>query len=470
MSDKKKSEQTPADKKSSAATSNVDNQTDLSASINMTSSYTEPSPKKAKGDEPLDKITQAEALIDKNPNKSTENVKNSASITSKSANDNKPLASNSANNKISKLAVLALIIALLAIGASAGHYYWSEQQKGLFSQHLSDKIQKQLQQSQGQVAQQLTQKLAQQQQAHNTQLNRLKTSIERNTENSIMELQKQQQQQMASLRQNQPSDWLLQEAEYLIRVAARSLWLEKNTSTAINLLTDADQRIQELNDPQFLELRQIIQQDIAQLQLLPTLNIDEIILKLMALDQQIKQLPLFAIKKFDSDAANTSNELTGEISDWRENLAKTWHKITEKFLTVSRKTSNEKPLISPQFQQNLRENLSLKIQTAIWAASKAKQSIYRESLTDVNNWLNDYFDMSATANKNFSQNISLLQQQVISADYPNKFNSLSKIRAIISSQSDKASPLTPKKDSENVDNEQTEKTEKNDASKQEGAL
>ena len=75
MSDKNKSEQTPADKKSSAATSNVDNQTDLSASIKMTSSYTEQSPKKAKGDEPLDKITQAEALIDKNPNKSTENVK-----------------------------------------------------------------------------------------------------------------------------------------------------------------------------------------------------------------------------------------------------------------------------------------------------------------------------------------------------------------------------------------------------------
>ena len=110
MSDKKKSEQTPADKKSSAANSNVDHQTDLSASINMTSSHTEPSPKPLKSDESSentslasDKMTQAEASVDKNHNKSTENVKNSASITSKSANNSKPQESNSTNTCEKKL-------------------------------------------------------------------------------------------------------------------------------------------------------------------------------------------------------------------------------------------------------------------------------------------------------------------------------------------------------------------------------
>jgi len=434
MSDKKKSEQTPADKKLSAATSNVDNQTDLSASINMTSSYTEPSPKKAKGDEPLDKITQAEALIDKNPNKSTENVKNSASITSKSANDNKPLASNSANNKISKLAVLALIIALLAIGASAGHYYWSEQQKGLLSQQLSEKIQKQLQQNQSQVTQQLTQKLAQQQQAHETQLNSLKISIERNTENRIMELQKQQQQQMASLRQNQPSDWLLEEAEYLIRVAARSLWLEKDTGTAISLLNDADLRIQELNDPQFLTLRQTIQQDIAKLQLLPKLKTDEVMLKLMALDQQIKQLSLAMVNVPASNENPADLELTEDISDWQENLARTWHKFIADFITVNRRSGNVEPLISPQFQQNLRENLSLKLQTAIWAASQANSDIYRQSIGDIKNWLNDYFDMSQQANQNFVKALDDLKHETINVAYPNDLSALKTIRQILSNK------------------------------------
>ena len=434
MSDKKKSEQTPADKKSSAATSNVDNQTDLSASIKMTSSYTEPSPKKAKGDEPLDKITQAEALIDKNPNKSTENVKNSASITSKSANDNKPLASNSANNKISKLAVLALIIALLAIGASAGHYYWSEQQKGLLSQQLSEKIQKQLQQNQSQVTQQLTQKLAQQQQAHETQLNSLKISIERNTENRIMELQKQQQQQMASLRQNQPSDWLLEEAEYLIRVAARSLWLEKDTGTAISLLNDADLRIQELNDPQFLTLRQTIQQDIAKLQLLPKLKTDEVMLKLMALDQQIKQLSLAMVNVPASNENPADLELTEDISDWQENLARTWHKFIADFITVNRRSGNVEPLMSPQFQQNLRENLSLKLQTAIWAASQANSDIYRQSIGDIKNWLNDYFDMSQQANQNFVKALDDLNHETINVAYPNDLAALKTIRQILSNK------------------------------------
>ena len=219
-------------------------------------------------------------------------MKNSASTTSTTANTKARQKSNLPKHKVSKLAILAIILALLAIAASAGHYYWSELQKAQFSQQLSAELQKQQQLSQAQIVQQFSQKLAQQQQAHNTQLKELKTSIEYNTENSILELQKQQQQQMANLRQNQPNDWLLEEAEYLIRVAARSLWLDKNTSTAISLLNDADLRIQELNDPQFLVLRQTIQQDIAKLQLLPTLKTDEVILKLMALDQQIKQLPL----------------------------------------------------------------------------------------------------------------------------------------------------------------------------------
>lgn len=441
MSDKNKSEQTPADKKSSAATSNIDNQTDLSASITMSSTHIEPSPKSVKNDEssehtPLtsDKMTQTEASTDKNPNKSTANVKNSASITSKSANDNKPLASNSANNKISKLAVLALIIALLAIGASAGHYYWSEQQKGLLSQQLSEKIQKQLQQNQSQVTQQLTQQLAQQQQAHETQLNRLKISIERNTENRIMELQKQQQQQMASLRQNQPSDWLLEEAEYLIRVAARSLWLEKDTGTAISLLNDADLRIQELNDPQFLTLRQTIQQDIAKLQLLPKLKTDEVMLKLMALDQQIKQLSLAMVNVPASNENPADLELTEDISDWQENLARTWHKFIADFITVNRRSGNVEPLMSPQFQQNLRENLSLKLQTAIWAASQANSDIYRQSIGDIKNWLNDYFDMSQQANQNFVKALDDLKHETINVAYPNDLAALKTIRQILSNK------------------------------------
>tara|TARA_B110000211_G_scaffold66263_1_gene76466 strand:- start:5797 stop:7170 length:1374 start_codon:yes stop_codon:yes gene_type:complete len=441
MSDKKDPEQTKPENKTSAVSSNTNQQTDISTSIDISSALLEPSNKSNKNEQASKKssgteknTSQTTSSIDKNHDKSTATVKNSASTTSTTANTKATQKSNLPKHKVSKLAILAIILALLAIAASAGHYYWSELQKAQFSQQLSAELQKQQQLSQAQIVQQFSQKLAQQQQAHNTQLKELKTSIEYNTENSILELQKQQQQQMANLRQNQPNDWLLEEAEYLIRVAARSLWLDKNTSTAISLLNDADLRIQELNDPRFLVLRQTIQQDIAKLQLLPTLKTDEVILKLMALDQQIKQLPLAMVDVPDNSDKESSLELTENVSDWRTNLAKTWRKFIADFITVNRRAGNVEPLMSPDFQQNLRENLSLKLQTATWAASKANSDIYRQSLDDIINWLNNYFDMSHQANQNFVKALDALKNETINVTYPNDLAALKAIRQILSDQ------------------------------------
>lgn len=441
MSDKKDPEQTKPENKTSAVSNNKNQQADISTSIDISSALLESSNKSKKNKQTSEKSSGTEKNtsettppIDKNHDKSTAKVKNSASTTSTTANTKATQKSKPPKDKVSKLAIVAIILALIAIAASVGHYYWSELQKAQFSQQLSAELQKQQQLSQAQVVQQLSQKLAQQQQAYNTQLEELKTSVEGNTKNSIIELQQQHQQQMDSLRQNQPSDWLLEEAEYLIRVAARSLWLDKSTGTAISLLNEADLRIQELNDPQFLVLRQTIQQDIAKLQLLPTLQTDEVILKLMALDQQIKQLPLAMVDVPDNSDKESNLELTENVSDWRTNLAKTWRKFIADFITVNRRAGNVEPLMSPEFQQNLRENLSLKLQTATWAASKENSDIYRQSLDDIVSWLNNYFDMSHQINQNFVKAIDALRSETISVAYPNDLSALKAIREILSDQ------------------------------------
>jgi uroporphyrin-3 C-methyltransferase len=415
MSDKKKPEQTQADKNTSADSSNVENQAGLSTSINISSPQEAP-PKKSAATDNTEKFSektkdkaqdktkatsvegQTEPSSNKNQDKSTAPVKNATATKSTTANTKKPPEKIAAThtkknkNKISKIAVVALIIALLAILTSAYHYYWNEQQKNQYSLQLNDVVKRQLVDNQQQIAQQLSQnqqsiaqQFSQSKQASASELNALRSnleqrvSLEKNNANTIAQLQR----KIASLDQNQPSDWLLQEAEYLIRVASRSLWLEKETGTAISLLIDADLRIQQLNDPQFLALRQLIQQDIAKLQMLPKLTTDNAILKLMTLDQQVNQLPLAIFEIPDRSNNESGLELTDNANDWRENLAKTWHKFTTKYFTVTRKTGSIEPLMTPQFQLNLRENLSLKLQTTIWAASKGNSSIYLLGLNDI---------------------------------------------------------------------------------------
>lgn len=483
MSDKKKSEQSKTDKPTSASSSIVDNQTGLSASIKVSSSKTKSSgtaensekppasTQEAASEKSLDQtVEQAKAIAadiksankstsNKNQDKSTTTVKNAAAIKASNARDKK-------KSKISKTAVLALIIALLAIAASVGHYFWIEQQKDQYSLQLNTDVQQQLAINQKKIAQQLlqnkqviAQQVLQNSQANANELSALRNklaqrdSLEKNTIKSIEQLQ----QQIASLAQNQPSDWLLQEAEYLIRVASRSLWLEKDTGTAISLLNDADLRIQELNDPQFFTLRQTIQQDIANLQLLPKLATDEVILKLMALDQQIQQLPLSILQIPENSKSEETLELSDNANDWRENLAKTWRKFSAEFFTITRRSGDVEPLMSAQFQQNLRENLSLKLQTAIWAASKANSAIYLQALNDIERWLHDYFDMSKIINQNFVHGIVSLKTATINVEYPNNLAALKAIRQILS-QKEKPSAviIEPKSPNESANVEQRE--------------
>jgi len=197
------------------------------------------------------------------------------------------------------------------------------------------------------------------------------------------------------------------------------------------LLKDADQRINELNNPEFLPLRQLIHQDIEALKLMPVLNTEEVILTLMAMEKQLKSLPLAMIKIPESTSIDEKFELTEDTKDWRSNLTKTWHKFLADFITVSRRTANVEPLMSPQYQQNLRENLALKLQLAQWAATKQDDKLYKTTITDIQLWFIEYFDMDTPINQEFNNGLQSLSLEVIAYDYNNKLSSLNAIRKII---------------------------------------
>lgn len=170
--------------------------------------------------------------------------------------DSKPEAENAASNKISKLAIVAIII---AIAAPAGHYYWQQLQDQQLKQTLAQTLEQTLTQKinkENSVA--LNRYKAEMQQALTNQelvfvkkLQQLTTQIQQASQNKITELAATVEHLEQGIKQRQPSDWLLHEAEYLIRISARTLWLEHDTRAAIGLLKDADARLTELNDPAF---------------------------------------------------------------------------------------------------------------------------------------------------------------------------------------------------------------------------
>lgn len=382
-----------------------------------------------------EKMSESDAKISSNK-KATKASAPKKSSTQQSSPKNSP-------NKISKLAMFAVLV---AIAAPSGHYYWQQLQH----QQLTNKISEENKATLNEYQNQLQQALTKQQQNFDQQLQQVVAQIHNNNDAKITELTATVAQLEHSIKQRQPSDWLLHEAEYLIRIAARSLWLEHDARAAIGLLKDADTRLTELNDPAFLPVREVIHQDIKSLELMPTLQTDDIVLTLMAMSKQVPQLPLTIENLGKEKDAEPSLELSDNINDWQSNLAKTWQKFLDDFIRVRQRSGTVEPLMSPEQQIHLKQNLSLKIQLTLWAASERKGDIYQKSLDDILQWLNKFFDMKDSVNLQFANTLTDLKQKQVNYNYPSELGALSAIRATLRNQSISL-PIASKKKATDVE-------------------
>jgi len=371
-----------------------------------------------------------------------------------------------------KAATIAIALAAVSIFSSIGHYVWQQQQNSAQLLSMKQENQQIIQQSQEQLKTSLTAEFNRQLQQQNKVSIQSQQSAKQShldSDSQIQRLTAQMSQLEQEVSQRQPSDWLVHEAEYLVRVAARTMWLERDTTAAINLLRDADSRLKELNQPKFLPVRALINEDIESLALMPALKNQEAILTLMALNKQVPTLSLAGVNLAQTLVQNQEDfVLSDDINDWQENLAKTWQKFLNDFITVRRRTGMAEPLLAPDQQQHLKQNLGLKVQLAQWAASEQKEDVYQQTLLDIQQWLNEFFDMNLAANKSFYNSIEQLKQHKIYYDYPSDLRSLAAIKHLLQDSKLGTKPLSiepqnePSKSNENEPAENITISEKAD--------
>lgn len=414
-------------------------------------------------------------LTEKNPVKKTPTETNSTTSSS-AKNESKSLVNNKAaqtktgtktsgrvKEKPQKsgkgIAIIALLIALCTAGGVGGFFYWQQQQATQNNQALEQKLTTQLETKLQANTKNLQKALQGYEQQTQQVLNNMAASIHEASVERIEQLEE----AIARLGQNQPSDWLIHEAEYLVRVASRTLWLEKDTKAAIILLIDADNRLKELNSPEYLPTRQLIHRDIEQLRLIPVIDNESIMLKLMALSHQVDDLVISEAHIEIAEEAAEDVVLSENASDWQENLQKTLANFAKQFLTISRREGSVEPLLLPKHQENLRQNLKLKIQVALWALSEEKFELYESSLKDVQAWLSEYFDMENLFNQGFSDAISTAANERVEVSYPTKLNSLKALRDILESKSIKLEALESAKPASAAEIQKIAETQKPDA-------
>ncbi|WP_394128371.1 uroporphyrinogen-III C-methyltransferase [Vibrio hepatarius] len=320
-----------------------------------------------------------------------------------------------------KLGTVAIIISIL-IG---GGLTFQMQQKNAEYQAQINALQTQLKQTQDNIKSELdsTQKRAIEKA---TEITHRAETVLAQQQKSIVSLQV----AMADVKGRRPNDWLLAEADYLVKLAGRKLFLEHDAVSATKLMESADQRIAALNDPSLVPLRKSMANDITKLKTIPLIDREGLVLRITALQQQVDKLPL-ANALLPEAQQEEKQVVSQDVYDWKDNLMTSLKDFSENFITFRTRDGNVIPLLSPQQHFYLKENIKAKLETAIKAVYVEQQEIYSTALTTADKWSTTFFNQDSNEVIEFNKALELLSKQTVQVEYPIKLETQQELSDVI---------------------------------------
>lgn len=315
-----------------------------------------------------------------------------------------------------------LLVTLLAIAALAASVwlYQQIQQQQLKNQQLEQQI--------VQAKNAPTQQLQQLSQALQTQQQQLG-----DTQSTLQKMQQTEEQlgtKVAALAQRHPNHWLAAEAEYLVRLAGRKLWLEKDPQTAVGLLKAADERIAAMQESSLMPLRRAIAQDIAAVSEIKNADIAGTVYALDGVIAKLEKMPLNRLQQQDEPELE-DQQVTTSLGDWRTNLAKTWRALKDDFFTIRKVSTDVTPLLSGKQEWYLEENIRNKLLQAQLALYQYNELNYRQSITLARKWIQQYYDLEDSSTQEVLASLEALASLKLDAISVQQFNSSTQLKQLV---------------------------------------
>lgn len=340
----------------------------------------------------------------------------------------------SGSGSLVKAILILILLLLLAVAGGAGWWFYQLQQQ----EPVVNTVQQNLE-SQQQEIKRLEQRLdnerreRQSQQQSQAALNQSISDIQLNINSHARRLRE--------LSTTSRSDWLLAEAEYLIRLANQRLITERNTKNATSLLVTADGILRDLDEVDLLPVRKALAKSITALRSARMVDREGLYLQLSALSEQLVNLPLMAPELDEEESSDIETEVietdeNGSISEqWRVRLYQSFNSALESasdLIRVRRRDAPLEPLPSVEEDQQLRHNLAILLEQAQMALLREEQAIYQASLEKAQAWLNNYFELNESAIPLVEQ-LALLEQENVVQQLPDISEGLEVLRDYIDS-------------------------------------
>lgn len=375
----------------------------------------QPKPVPAADNTPQDKTDKASATD------STMAASTNTEAKPQSQPDSTPVFEEKQGKRGVKLGTIAIVLAALFGGGLTLH---SQQQQAEYQAQIQA-LRAELEQTRSSINEQLD-ATKQEALSKTTEMTHRAEVVLAQQQKSIESLQL----AVADMKGRRPNDWLLAEADYLVKLAGRKLFLEHDVDSAAQLMESADQRIAALNDPSLTPLRKAMANDITTLKAIPLLDRDGLVLRLTSLQQQVDHLPL-ANAILPDAPQETEQAVSEDINNWQQNLMTSLKDFADNFITFRTRDGNVVPLLSPQQHFYLKENLKAKLETAIKSVYTEQQEIYTVSLTTADQWSKSFFNQSDNRVKTFNQTLEQLAKQQVQVEYPVKLETQKQLADVI---------------------------------------
>lgn len=235
---------------------------------------------------------------------------------------------------------------------------------------------------------------------------------------------------LAEMSGRRPSDWLLAEANYLVNMAGRKLYLEKDIRTAMTLLKEADTRLNDLNDPSLFPVRALIAGDIQALSLVNPVSTNSIALAIAGMLPKVSELPLDTLQLPEN--INQQNlTLSEDIIDWRENLHKTWQSVVDDLISIDYIDQPLEPYLAQRQQWLIEQQLNYALTQAQTAALNEQVEFYRAATQRAIGLLVEHYQIDNVRVSQFLVALQELQNIDFSRNYPATLASQASLQGII---------------------------------------
>ncbi|MAD44590.1 MAG: hypothetical protein CMI02_07240 [Oceanospirillaceae bacterium] len=274
---------------------------------------------------------------------------------------------------------LVLMLGLFAVAAYAGWLGWQLQQDTAAEMAvLKDRL-RQTQEQAGNLAAAEGDLLAETRSLQES-AQTLQQQVEHNTD------------RLGKLPGAERQDWLLAEAEYLLRMANQRLQLEKDVEGSLSMLQAADNVLVETRNPRLNPVRKAITEEIQSLRASPAVDITGAVLRLQTLQEELPRLPWLPDRLVPDtqDTAPLKEESPDPDLPWYQTL---WMTTTDALQGLIRFRERSEPIaapLTPDQQYYLQQNMHLMLEQAQVALLRRQTDLYQHSLSRVQDWLDEY--------------------------------------------------------------------------------